>query len=151
MSFRGGGYPSDWSQVPSQGVPWSQIPDGGGVPQPQMGGTPSQGNPVWPGQDVVPPWPGMGYTPWDRTADGVLHTQQSECLLRFPAGGLFCTQIVFIGGNVLFWNKVANVLATCLSNQMSSSRRITTWHYDVVFVYKDSHYFIKSTALSLEF
>ena len=31
-------------------------------------------------------------------------------------------------------NKVANVLAMCLSNQVTSSCHITTWLYDAVFV-----------------
>ena len=45
--------------------------------------------------------------------------------------------------NELSTNKVANVLATCLSNQVTSSRHITTWHYDVIIVNGNSHYFIK--------
>ena len=48
-------------------------------------------------------------------------------------------------------NEAVNVLATCLSNQMTSSRQINMWHYDVVFVYKNGHYFIKRTTSSLKF
>ena len=40
-------------------------------------------------------------------------------------------------------NKVGNVLAMCLSNQVMSSHHIMMWHYDAVFVYRNGHYFIK--------
>ena len=44
-------------------------------------------------------------------------------------------------------NEAANVLATCLSDQMTSLHHNRTWHNnnDIVFVYKNSHYFIKRT------
>ena len=48
-------------------------------------------------------------------------------------------------------NEAVNVLATCLSNQMTSSRQIRTWHYEVVFVYKNGHNFIKRATSSLKF
>ena len=44
------------------------------------------------------------------------------------------------------WNEAANVLATCLSNQMTPWRHIRMWHYDIVFVFKNGHYFIKRTT-----
>ena len=82
---------------PFRGVPQSQM---GGYPSLIMGyplgqrwGTPQQGwgtppsgqfkmgYPLDPARDGVPP---------DRTADGVLDTPRSVCLLWFPAGGLSC-------------------------------------------------------------
>ena len=48
-------------------------------------------------------------------------------------------------------NETANVLVTCLSNQMTALRHITTLHYDVVFAQRNGHYFIKGTNYSLEF
>ena len=65
--FQGVGYPSDWSQVPSWGVPKSQVQDGGYPSLRWVRGTPS---PIPPGREGVPPpcqdgvpQPGMGYPP----------------------------------------------------------------------------------------
>ena len=44
-----------------------------------------------------------------------------------------------ITNNLNNTNEVANVLATRFSNQVTSSRRIATWHYDVVFVHRNGH------------
>ena len=77
------GYPSDWSQVPSQGYP---SPRWGGYPSPRVYTSPGLRYPPQPGQDGVPlgqdrmgyplgrtgvpHWPGLGY-PLGRT--GVPH------------------------------------------------------------------------------
>ena len=103
-----GGYPSDWSQVPSWGLPHSCSWLGQDRWYPKMGYTPIQGwgtpqpgrdggggtwDGVPPSRNGIPNWPGQdegrGYPPardgvplGDRTAYGVLDTWRAVCLLR---------------------------------------------------------------------
>ena len=65
-------------------------------------------------------------------------SESQSYYVNSPSVKIYCNHY-----NVHITNKVTNVLATCLSNQVTSSRHITTWHYDAVIVYRNGHYFIK--------